>query len=160
MSIVLNGSTGITDADGGTVLSSADVATEAEAQAGSLDTKVITPLGVRNALNASGTAPIYACRAWVNFNGTGTVTIRAAGNVTSVTDVGTGNYTVNFTTAMPDTNYTFVGGNGDFSSGTALLYTSERAGRTAASVNIVTGFINTGAGAVQDNVTCMVAIFR
>ena len=55
--------------------------------------------------NASGSAPVYACRAWVNFNGTGTVAIRASGNVSSITDNGTGNYTVNFTTAMPDANY-------------------------------------------------------
>lgn len=47
----------------------------------------------------------YLCRAWVNFNGTGTVAIRASGNVTSITDNGTGDYTVNFTTAMPDANY-------------------------------------------------------
>ena len=47
----------------------------------------------------------YLCRAWVNFNGTGTVAIRASGNVTSITDNGTGDYTVNFTTAMPDVNY-------------------------------------------------------
>jgi hypothetical protein len=47
----------------------------------------------------------YKCRAWVNFNGTGTVAIRAAGNVTSITDDGTGKYTVNFTTAFPDANY-------------------------------------------------------
>jgi hypothetical protein len=57
----------------------------------------------------SGTAPIYPCRAWVNFNGTGTVAIRASGNVSSITDNGTGDYTVNFTTAMPDANYTAVG---------------------------------------------------
>ncbi len=50
-------------------------------------------------------ATAYGCRAWVNFNGTGTVAIRASGNVTSITDNGTGNYTVNFTTAMPDANY-------------------------------------------------------
>ena len=53
----------------------------------------------------TGTAPAYLCRAWVNFNGTGTVAIRASGNVSSITDNGTGNYTVNMTTAMPDTNY-------------------------------------------------------
>jgi hypothetical protein len=53
----------------------------------------------------SGAAPIYAARAWVNFNGTGTVAIRASGNVSSITDNGTGDYTVNFTTAMPDANY-------------------------------------------------------
>jgi hypothetical protein len=45
------------------------------------------------------------CRAWVNFNGTGTVAIRASFNVSSITDGGVGLYTVNFTTAMPDANY-------------------------------------------------------
>jgi len=50
-------------------------------------------------------ATAYGCRAWVNFNGTGTVAIRASGNVSSITDNGTGDYTVNFTTAMPDANY-------------------------------------------------------
>ena len=50
-----------------------------------------------------------ACKAWVNFNGTGTVAIRAAYNVSSITDNGTGDYMVNFTTAMPDANYA-VGG--------------------------------------------------
>ena len=53
----------------------------------------------------TGSAPSYTCRAWVNFNGTGTVAIRASGNVTSITDNGTGSYAVNFTTAMPDANY-------------------------------------------------------
>ena len=56
----------------------------------------------------SGSAPIYAARAWVNFNGTGTVAIRASGNVSSITDNGTGDYTVNITTAMPDASYSFV----------------------------------------------------
>jgi len=54
-------------------------------------------------------AKAYGCRAWVNFNGTGTVAIRASGNVSSITDNGTGNYTVNFTTAMPDANYGWEG---------------------------------------------------
>lgn len=47
----------------------------------------------------------YKCRAWVNFNGTGTVAIRSSGNVSSVTDNGTGDYTVNFTSALADANY-------------------------------------------------------
>lgn len=51
------------------------------------------------------TAGGNAVKAWVNFNGTGTVAIRASYNVTSITDNGTGDYTVNFTTAMPDANY-------------------------------------------------------
>ena len=50
----------------------------------------------------------YGCRAWVNFNGTGTVAIRSSGNVSSITDHGTGDYTVNFTTAMPDANYSYA----------------------------------------------------
>lgn len=50
----------------------------------------------------------YVARAWVNFNGTGTVAIRASGNVSSITDNGTGDYTINFTTAMPDANYSLV----------------------------------------------------
>jgi hypothetical protein len=58
----------------------------------------------------TGTAPIYLCRAWVNFNGTGTVAIRASGNVTQVNDNGTGDYTVVFTTAMPDADYAVVFG--------------------------------------------------
>lgn len=104
-----------------------ELATTAEAQAGTDATRVITPARLRDGLNASGSAPIYACRAWVNFNGTGTVAIRASGNVSSITYNGTGDYTVNFTTAMPDANYSAVGlcgtgtvslqSNGPFNSG-------------------------------------------
>jgi len=54
-------------------------------------------------------ATAYGCRAWVNFNGTGTVAIRASGNVSSITDNGTGLYTINFTTAMSDANYSVAG---------------------------------------------------
>jgi hypothetical protein len=50
----------------------------------------------------------YFCRAWVNFNGTGTVAIRSSGNVSSITDNGTGDYTVNFTTNMPDADYAII----------------------------------------------------
>jgi hypothetical protein len=86
------------------------------------DTLVANDPAVKTALNASGTAPIYACRAWVNFNGTGTVAIRASGNVSSITDFGTGKYTVNFTTAMPDANYVAVmtGENGGSSSNVTI----------------------------------------
>ena len=88
-----------------TVAGIIELATTAEAQAGISDTTAITPLKLRNAFNATGTAPIYACRAWVNFNGTGTVAIRASGNVSSITDVNVGLYNINFATAMPDINY-------------------------------------------------------
>ena len=63
----------------------------------------------KTAITAAGSAPIYTCRAWVNFNGTGTPSIRASGNVSSITDNGVGDYTINFTTAMPDANYSFSG---------------------------------------------------
>jgi hypothetical protein len=52
---------------------------------------------------------VYTAKAWVNFNGTGTVAIRGSGNVSSITDRGVGQYTVNFTTAMPDANYACSG---------------------------------------------------
>ena len=54
-------------------------------------------------------ATAYGCRAWVNFNGTGTVAIRASGNVSSITDNNVGNYTINFTNAMPNINYSAIG---------------------------------------------------
>jgi hypothetical protein len=81
------------------------IATTAEAQAGTNNTKLITALRLREGVNATGTAPIFAARAWVNFDGTGTVAIRASGNVSGITDNGTGNYTVNFLNAMPDADY-------------------------------------------------------
>jgi hypothetical protein len=67
----------------------------------------MSTLKVSTLQNLSGTE-VYTCKAWVNFNGTGTVAIRASGNVSSITDNGTGDYTVNFTTAMPDANYSAV----------------------------------------------------
>ena len=62
-------------------------------------------------------ATAYGCRAWVNFNGTSTVAIRGSGNVSSITDIATGTYTVNLTTAMPDANYAVLVSSG-FASGT------------------------------------------
>lgn len=55
-------------------------------------------------------ATVGVCRAWVNFNGTGTVAIRGSFNVTNITDDGVGKYTVNFTTAMTDANYAVITG--------------------------------------------------
>lgn len=82
--------------------------TTAKINDGAVTSAKLDSAAVPTALNASGSAPIYACRAWVNFNGTGTVAIRASGNVSSITDNGTGNYTVNFATAMPDADYAVV----------------------------------------------------
>ena len=57
-------------------------------------------------------AGLYPARVWVNINGTGTVAIRASGNVSSITDNGAGNYTINFTTALTDANYAVSGSAG------------------------------------------------
>lgn len=69
-------------------------------------TSAAAPTGITT---TTGSAPYYGARAWVNFNGTGTVAINASENVSSITDNGTGDYTVNFTTDLPDTNYAAVG---------------------------------------------------
>lgn len=81
------------------------LATSAEAPVRTNTAPVLTPATLRDALAAQNDAPIYACRAWVNFNGTGTVAIRASGNVSSITDNGVGNFSVNFATPLPDANY-------------------------------------------------------
>ena len=87
--------------------------------------------------NASGSAPVYACRAWVNFNGQGTVAIRASGNVSSITDNGTGEYTLNFATAMPDANYSMVGTSREtVTTGIAVVVDRADVTRTAAAGRI------------------------
>jgi hypothetical protein len=73
----------------------------------------LTTAARRSTIDGGSTLyPEYKNRAWVNFNGTGVIAIRGSGNVTSITDNGTGSYTVNFTTALPDTNYGFTFGGG------------------------------------------------
>ena len=84
MAITLDGTAGITTAD-----------------------ITATTLTVNAGFGSNATA--YGVRAWVNFNGTGTVAIRDSGNVSSITDNGTGNYTANFTNNMPDINYVVSG---------------------------------------------------
>ena len=59
-------------------------------------------------------ATAYGCRAWVNFNGTGTVAIRGSGNVSSITDLGAGQYRANFATAMPNTSYAAIACDGNY----------------------------------------------
>ena len=73
------------------------------------------------------TATAYGCRAWVNFNGTGTVSINGSANVSSITDVGTGEYEVNFSTSMPDVNYSSSYIHGYLNAGNDWVYMAERA---------------------------------
>jgi hypothetical protein len=115
---------------------------------------------IKKALNADNSPPIFACRAWVNFNGTTSPpTIRASGNVSSVTKNGTGDYTVMFTTAMPDANYCVTG--------SAVLTTTSAFPRIMAPV-ATTAFSTTNcqvytsddAAALNDCAVVSVAIFR
>ena len=100
----------------------------------------------------------YGCRAWVNFNGTGTVSIRASGNVSSITDNGTGDYTVNFTTSMPDANFSIVGSSGDAGSVATNGGTGIRP-KTYATGSI--RFVNTvAAGVAADFEFQNIAVFR
>lgn len=69
--------------------------------------------------DGNGTQIGTLCRAWVNFNGTGTVAIRSSFNVSSITDNGTGDYTVNFTAALPNANYAIGGSTGYYGDGTS-----------------------------------------
>jgi hypothetical protein len=93
MSVIIDGSAGVTTNAGGSV----------------------NPSTTIDGIN-------FSCRAFVNFNGIGTVAIRSSGNVSSITDNGTGDYTVNFTTAMTDANYnTSFGGQQDDSSTPILI---------------------------------------
>jgi len=105
----------------------------------------------------------YGCRAWVNFNGTGTVAIRASGNVSSITDNNTGDYTVNFTTAMPDANYAFVGGcNSSSSTASNRSVCVAATGPTAAPTTKTTSAIRivVGQAGTEDNAEIYVSIFR
>jgi hypothetical protein len=102
----------------------------------------------------SGTAPIYPCRAWVNFNGTGTVAIRASGNVSSITDNGVGDYTINFTTAMPDASYAAV------ASGRGENNTSWAVATDIGSTTSFTVVVVESSGASNDSSHVYAAVFR
>ena len=100
------------------------------------------------------------CKAWVNFNGTGTVAIRVAFNVSSITDNGVGNYTVNFTTAMPDGDYA-VTGMGDDASNTRLGLVGLRFGATSSQTTTSCRVFSMGTGnSLQDGAFLNFSFFR
>ena len=112
-----------------------------------------------------GTAPLYMARAWVNFNGVGTVAINASGNVSSITDNGTGDFTVNFTTAMSDANYTIAGSAGNGTVGvsgaaTSILHIKNDVGGAAIAAGSIRVHTSYGDGANVDYPTNCLAIFR
>ena len=107
-----------------------------------------------------------AVKAWVNFNGTGTVAIRAGYNVSSISDNGTGDYTVNFTTAMSDVNYSInvnARGNGDANrGGGGLVYLPNATIPTTSAARFSTfvGASGSGGGVIFDMDYVYVSIFR
>lgn len=103
-----------------------------------------------------GTAPSYSARAWVNFNGTGTVAIRASGNVSSITDNGTGDYTVNFATAMSDVNFCGLVAFQSTNSTVTNTWNFVASANTTSSARIAYYAV----GAATDNTYVNVSIFR
>jgi hypothetical protein len=125
----------------------------------------MSTLKTDNLSNVAGTSstPILdvtngVARAWVNFNGTGTVAIRAGYNVSSITDNGTGDYTVNFTNAMPDVNYSFSISSSRSALSSGGQINAYDAGILSGSLRFET--MNYNAASPVDCVNACVAIFR
>lgn len=121
---------------------------------------------------SAGTAPVFQdsagtqigtlCRAWVNFNGTGVVAIRAAFNVSSITDLGVGQYTVNFATPMPDTNYAVTTGKDQTIAGspaTFLIITIPATNYSTTGFSVLNSQIINGS-VVADILLGLFAVFR
>jgi hypothetical protein len=156
MPATINGTSGFGGNLTGNVTGNADTATAAT-----------TAVTADKLTTTTGSAPVYACRAWVNFDGTrneadtgastngANVKIRASGNVASVLKNGTGDYTVTFTTAMPDANYVAAR-----TASTQITFGSGIVG--SGSYTVSTGFVSsTGGGALnQDAAQVQIAIFR
>ena len=101
-----------------TTAGKAKIATTAIAQAGTNNTDFLTAKKLRDALNATGGAPIFACRAWVSFDAsTGVIANLMGGNIASVVRSQEGMYTITFTTAMLNNNYAILCSIGDAASG-------------------------------------------
>lgn len=108
------------------------------------------------AFNSEGAAPQYVARAWVAFNGSGPA-IYESGNVSSITDEGVGDYTVNFTTNMPDINYAAVrGGQGAFTNS----YKGPSVSNATPTVSGVRVANRNTSGTAQDVTWEAVVIFR
>jgi hypothetical protein len=140
MTVTINGTTGIAGVDGsagtpavqgadtntGMFFPAAD--TIAFAEGGVEVMRLDSSANLQFNSGYGSVATAYGCRAWVNFNGTGTVAIRASGNVSSITDQGVGDYTINITTALSDINYSvsgYVGENGRIVTGRGVAFTTS-----------------------------------
>jgi hypothetical protein len=108
-------------------------------------------------------ATAFGCRAWINFDGTGTPAARASGNVSSIADNGTGDYTINFTTAMPDGNYAAIGTSKEFDTtafSTVFLIGARQTIANTFNTNYARVNTISVGGTLTDCVAVSVAIFR
>lgn len=123
--------------------------------------------------NAAGTASVPTdtvvsgtAKAWVNFNGTGTVAIRTSFNVSSITDNGVGDFTVNFSTAMPDANYVVSGmGSGESTPsgggwGDVALRNFAGAGAAPTTSSVRIGHLGAASIGWTDPLVCSIIIYR
>lgn len=168
MSLILDGTNGLSDVDGsaatpairgtdantGIFFPAAD--TIAFSEGGVEAARIDSSANLQFNSGYGSVATAYACRAWVNFNGTGVVAIRASGNVSSITDVGTGDYLVNFTTAMPDVNYAVALGSDRSDAGE----TGNICHQTLSTSNVYVGTFIFSAATRDDNSSVSVAVFR
>ena len=116
--------------------------------------------GLNKLGTATGDAPSYSARAWVNFQGTGTVTIRASGNVSSITDLAVGRYEVNFTNAFADVNYVCVTGlNLNTAGGGSVNYNRMAVSNPATTSKAYYNTFNTNGALVDVNVN-QLAVFK
>lgn len=109
---------------------------------------------VRNGVNWKVDPTKNAVQAWVNFNGTGTVAINASYNVSSITDNGTGDYSVNFTNALTDADYTTIGSHSSISSNSSSFTTDGTYNTTVVQIG------TSQSGGRVDPTTVSVAIIR
>jgi hypothetical protein len=122
-----------------------------------LATTAMVHSAITNDLHATGSAPMYACRAWANFDGTqSTPTIRASGNVSSITKSQAGIYVMNFLAAMPSANYSL---NGTTSIITSGGYSSAVRGTQGVRGTTSCGVEAWNAGGAVDSSDMSVAIF-
>lgn len=168
MSLILSGTDGLSDVDGtaatpsirgtdtntGIFFPAAD--TIAFSEGGTEQMRLDSAGNLQMNSGYGSVATAYGCRAWVNFNGTGTVAIRASGNVSSITDNGTGNYTVNFTTALVDANYCVTTTNRINENIVGVL----GGGSSTTTSCVIQSRDNTSQGSVVDNAVMNVAFFR
>ena len=168
MAVTIDGTTGVTFPAGGLGNPASSVVGLTDTQTltnKTLTSPTLTTPNIDSAQFAtvSGTAPIYPCRAWVNFNGTGTVAIRGSGNVSSITDNGTGDYTVNFTTAMPDVNYAAVGSSRQLTASGYLGITTDVNTSSASFTRTTSAYqvqLQNVVGGLNDNPYTQIIFFR